>query len=247
MKKDIVIFDCETTGTDTNNDRIVQIAMMKCTHDFQRKTPTFSQIFNPEMPIPTGASEIHGITDDMVKDAPLFRDKAEGMAKFIGDCDLAGFNSNKFDVPLLITEFARCGIELSVEGRRLLDSCTIFHEKEKRDLTAALKFYCNKEMENAHTANADVDATFEIFKGQIERYDDINNVDDINIWSGSEKRVDIAGFLCREEGQVLFAVGKHKGKLVSVALKNDQSYLNWLRKNSPKDTIDIIDRIMSEN
>lgn len=243
--KDIVIFDIESTGIDTNTDRIVELAMMKCTHDFVRKTDTFTQRFNPEMPISKGASDVHGITNEMVKDAPLLKDKAAQIVKFIGNCDLGTFNGNKFDIPMFMSEMARCGVSFSVEGRRLLDFYKVFAEKEKRDLTAALKFYCNKEMEDAHAAHADVDATFEIARGQIEMYDDVNSADDINILSGSESRVDIAGFMERIDGQVVFAVGKHKGTPVQQAHSVDPGYFNWLNKNSPQDTRNIVAMILN--
>lgn len=242
--RSIVIFDCETTGTDTNTDRIVSIALMKADKDLNRLTDTFVQLFNPGIPIPKGASDIHGITDDMVKNMPLFKDKALGIAKFIGDSDLGTFNGNRFDIPLIIREFADAGIQFSVKDRRLLDAYSVFAEKEKRDLTAAVKFYCNKEMEGAHEARADVDATFEVLKGQIEKYDDVNNIDDIDILSGSETRVDTGGFMERTEEGIVFKIGKHKGKLVTKAHQEDSSYFTWLFKTANIETRDIITEIL---
>lgn len=239
-QRDIVIFDIESTGIDVNSDRIVELAMMKCTYDFKRKTETFRQRFNPEMPISPGASEVHKITDEMVKDEPLLKDKASKIVAFIGECNLGTFNGNKFDIPMFIAEMSRCGIHFSVKGRKLLDFYKVFAEKEKRDLTAALLFYCNKVMEDAHEAGADVDATFEIAKGQMDMYDDLNTIEDIDVLSGGENRVDVAGFMEKVDGVIVFAVGKHKGTSVQEAYKTDPGYFKWLDKNSPKDTRDIV-------
>lgn len=245
--RDIVFFDLETTGVEVKSAKIVQMAIMKADHNLNRLTETFSMIFDPEAPIPKQASDVHGITDEMVKGQPTFKQKAAQLYKFIGNCHFGTYNGNKFDIPILIREFSEAGVQLDLDGRMLLDSCSVFMEKEKRDLTAALKFYCGKELEGAHEAGADVDATFEVMKGQMERYDDVSSVSDINTLSGAESRVDVAGFLEKdEEGNVVFKVGKHKGTKVVDAYATDQGYFRWLYKEAPLQTQNIITELLNQ-
>lgn len=230
LSRPIAFFDLETTGINIATDRIVEISIMMIQPDGSSEIKT--QRVNPTIPIPAVTSEIHGIFDDDVKDEPTFSELADSLYDFLSDCDLAGYNSNRFDLPLLVEEFLREGIEFSVENRRLIDVQRIFHQMEKRDLTAAYRFYCDKELVNAHSAEADTTATYEILEAQLSRYEELkNDMDFLHQFSSQSKFVDFAGrFIYDKNGIERFNFGKHKGKTVEEVLTNEPSYYNWMMK-----------------
>lgn len=228
LKRPIVFFDLETTGVDAAKDRIVEISMVKVAVDGTKTVKT--RRINPEMPIPAEATAIHGITDDDVKDEPTFKQIAKSLAAFIEGCDFGGFNSNRFDLPLLVEEFMRAGVECDFQRRKFVDVQTIFHRKEQRTLVAAYKFYCDKDLENAHSAEADTMATYEVLEAQIERYPDIGNtVDALAEFSAGKPMVDFAGRLTlNDNGEEIFTFGKYKGRKVMDVFRDDPSYYSWM-------------------
>ncbi len=228
LKKPIVFFDLETTGLDVSKDRIVEISILKLHPDGKKEVKT--RRVNPQMPIPIGSSEIHGIYDDDVKDEPTFKAMAKSLVLFIGNSDLAGYNSNKFDVPLLVEEFLRVDVEFEIEGRSLVDVQNIFHKMEQRTLVAAYKFYCGKELIDAHSAEADNTATFEVLESQLERYSELeNNVEFLAEFSKRTNNADLMGRIVFNEDDVeVFNFGKHKGRTVTDILENEPSYYKWM-------------------
>jgi len=229
LAKPIAILDLETTGTNLAVDRIVEIAIVKVNPDGTRQVKR--KLINPGMKIPEGASAIHGITDDMVKDAPLFRSVANEIKQFIENCDLAGYNSNRFDWPLLMEEFLRSGLTLDLSQYRMLDVQKIFHVMEPRTLGAAYKFYCNKTLDNAHSAEADAAATWEVLLAQVEKYPQLGQtIDSIVQFLGDEPIVDFARRFVFENGVEVFNFGKHKGRPVVDVLKQEPQYYDWMMK-----------------
>jgi DNA polymerase III subunit epsilon len=229
LQKPIAIIDLETTGVNLGTDRIVEIAIVKIAKDGSRTTKR--KLINPEMPIPAGASEIHGISDEMVKDAPTFKQVANELKQFLDNCDLGGYNSNRFDIPLLVEEFLRTGLEIDMNSRKLLDVQRIFHMMEQRTLGAAYKFYCNKTLEGAHSAEVDAVATWEVLEAQLERYPQLgDNVDSILKFIGDEQIVDFARRFIMSNGTEIFNFGKHKGKTVVEVLKAEPQYYDWMMK-----------------
>ena len=228
LTKPIVFFDLETTGVDVANDRIVEISLHKVMPDGKEETKTMR--INPEMPIPPQSTEIHGISDEDVKDEPTFNIVAKDVAKFIEGCDLAGYNSNKFDVPLLAEEFLRVGLDVDLKKHRLIDVQVIFHKMEQRTLSAAYKFYCEKNLDNAHSAEADTIATYEILKAQIDRYTELNNdVEELSKFSSHNKNADFAGrIVYNNKEEEVFNFGKYKGQTVESVLEKDQGYFSWM-------------------
>lgn len=231
MNRPLVILDLETTGTDISSDRIVQIACLKVSPDFEQIGDIKNYLVNPGIPIPKGASDVHGITDEMVKDEPLFAHYAKGLYAYLLGCDIVGFNSNRFDVPLLAEEFLRIHPEVVFPSpdTLLFDAYSIFSQKEKRDLTAAYKFYCNKDLEGAHDAKNDILATFEVFKSQLDFYKDLKEMDlnQLHNFCGGDIRVDLAGtIVLNENGTAVYNIGKDKGKSV---VKNP-SFGQWMLK-----------------
>lgn len=228
LKKPIVFFDLETTGIDIVNDRIVEISLLKVYPDGKEETKTMR--INPEMPIPAQATAIHGITNEDVKDEPTFNTVAKEVAKFIEGCDLGGYNSNKFDIPLLAEEFLRVGVDIDLKRHHLVDVQVIFHKMEQRTLSAAYKFYCQKNLDDAHSAEADTKATFEILKAQIDRYSDLHNdIEKISEFSSHNKNVDFAGrIVYNDKGEEVFNFGKYKGQTVESVLEKDQGYFGWM-------------------
>ena len=228
LRNPLVFFDLETTGIDIVHDRIVEISMVKVMPNGDEIVKT--RRINPGMPIPPESTAIHGITDDDVKDCPTFKEIAKSLAAQIEGCDLAGFNSNRFDIPMLAEEFLRAGVDVNLGRRKFVDVQTIFHKKEQRNLTAAYKFYCQKDLENAHSAEADTMATYEVLKAQLDRYPDLEN--DINFlsqYSSFNKSVDFAGrMVYNEQGKEVINFGKYKGRLVEEVLKNDPGYYGWM-------------------
>lgn len=229
LQKPIAFIDLETTGINIGTDRIIEIAIIKIFPDKTRESKTLR--LHPQMNIPPASTAVHGITDEDVKEAPSFREVAPQLAAFIGDADLSGYNSNRFDIPLLIEEFLRAGIELDMTDRKMVDVQTIFHMMEKRTLGAAYKFYCEKELTDAHSAEADAAATYEILEAQLERYAHIgNDVESILKFTGEEKLVDFARRFSFENGVEVFNFGKYKGQSVADVLRRDPSYYDWMMK-----------------
>ncbi len=229
LTRPIAFIDLETTGVHISNDRIVEIAIVKILPDGTNQVKR--KLINPLMPIPAGSSAIHGITDDMVKDAPSFKQVANELKQFIDNCDLGGYNSNRFDVPMLIEEFLRAGIEFTTDDKKLVDVQKVFHMMEQRTLTAAYKFYCNKSLDGAHSAEVDATATWEVLEAQLERYPQIGNtVENIVKFTGEDDIVDFARRFIKENGIEIFNFGKHKGKPVIQVLKEEPQYYDWMMK-----------------
>lgn len=230
LQRPLVFLDLETTGLSLTQDRIVEIAMLKIMPDSTRVVKR--KLVNPERPIPAEVSAIHGITDDMVKDAPVFKQIANEIRQFMDQADLGGYNSNKFDWPLLVEEFLRAGLEFDMTGKRMIDVQKIYHLMEPRNLSAAYKFYCDKELENAHSAEADVSATWEVFQAQVNRYNNLgDSLDSVLKVIGEDIIVDFARRIIMENGREIFNFGKHKGKSVEEVLKMEPSYYDWMMKS----------------
>jgi DNA polymerase III subunit epsilon len=230
LNRPIAFIDLETTGVNLSTDRIVEIAIVKVLPDGSRQTKR--KLLNPGIPIPQQSSDIHGITDEMVKDAPTFKMVANELKQNIENCDLGGYNSNRFDIPLLMEEFLRAGIEVDLSNRRMVDVQHIFYQMEPRTLTAAVKFYCNKELEGAHGAEADINATIDVFLAQLDRYKNLgNSVDSVLSTIGEEKIVDYARRMIFDEKDVeVFNFGKFKGKSVADILRTEPQYYDWMMK-----------------
>jgi DNA polymerase III subunit epsilon len=229
LTRPLAFIDLETTGINLSADRIVEIAIVKLLSDGSRKV--YRKLVNPEMAIPAGSTEVHGITDEMVKDAPTFKKIAGEIKQFLDTCDLGGYNSNRFDVPLLMEEFLRVGVELDMKGRKMVDVQKVFHMMEQRTLGAAYKFYCQKELTDAHSAEADATATLEILEAQVERYPNLgNNIDSILKFTGDDMIVDFARRFVMEKGVEVFNFGKHKGRPVTEVLKAEPQYYDWMMK-----------------
>ncbi|MDK7674891.1 3'-5' exonuclease [Weeksella virosa] len=230
LTKNICFFDLETTGTNIAKDRIVEIAIVKAYTNGEKETKTWR--VNPEMPIPPETSLVHGIYDEDVKDAPTFREIAPQIVELIKDSDLAGFNSNRFDIPLLAEEFLRNGIDFDLEKHRPIDVQVIFHKMEPRNLAAAYKFYCDKDLENAHSAEADTLATYEVLMAQIEKYEELKNDNQfLSEFSSQRRTVDFAGFiLMNEQNEEVIGFGKYKGQKVTGVFSKDPGYYAWIQQ-----------------
>ena len=229
LKRPIIFFDLETTGVDTSRDRIVEISMVKVGVDGEKQIKT--RRINPEMPIPAEATAVHGITDEDVKDEPTFKQIAKSLAQFIEGCDFGGFNSNRFDLPVLVEEFMRAGVDVDFKRRKYVDVQNIFHKKEQRTLVAAYKFYCDKDLENAHSAEADTLAPYEVLEAQIERYGDIGStVEELAAFSTHGETVDFAGRIAlNDKGEEVFTFGKYRGRSVAEVFDKEPSYYSWLQ------------------
>jgi DNA polymerase-3 subunit epsilon len=229
LKKPLAVIDLETTGTHLGTDRIIEIAIVKLLPDGNQVLKR--KIINPQIPIPKSVSELVGITDDMVRDAPTFKQVAHELRQVLDGCDLAGYNSNRFDIPMLMEEFLRAGVDFDMRGRKLLDVQKIFHLMEQRTLSAAYKFYCNKIHSAAHSAEADAIATVEIFHAQLERYPDLGNtIDSVLKMIGEDVIVDFARRFTIENGVEIFNFGKHKGRPICDVLKAEPQYYDWMMK-----------------
>jgi len=228
LKNPLVFFDLETTGTNIVSDRIVEISYLKVATNGEEESKT--RLINPEMPIPPQATAIHGIKDEDVKDSPTFKMVAKSLAAQIEGCDLAGYNSNRFDIPLLAEEFLRAGVDIDLMKRKFVDIQTIFHKKEPRNLSAAYKFYCEKDLENAHTAEADTKATYEILQAQLDHYPDLkNDIAFLSEYSSFNNNVDFAGrVIYNEQKQEVINFGKYKGRLVEDVFQEDPGYYGWI-------------------
>jgi DNA polymerase III subunit epsilon len=246
FEKPICFFDLESTGLSTATDRIVSISVLKVFPDGSKEAK--NAVVNPTIPIPKGASDVHGITDEMVKDKPTFKQIAKAIYGFMQNCDIAGFNSNYYDIPLLAEEFLRCEIDFPLPSSRFIDVGNIFKKKEQRTLSAALKFYCGKELENAHDAQADTLATYEVFCSQLEKYEDLSGQDVTTIEEFSrmgDKVVDFAGKIGIDaDGDYYYTFGKSKGTKV----KNDLSFAYWMSDKSffTLNTKRVVERIIEE-
>lgn len=257
LTRPLAFFDLETTGIRVATDRIVEISILRLQPDGQKKILT--RRIHPGVPIPPEVTAIHGISDDDVKDCPKFAELAHELVQFLENCDLAGYNSNHFDIPLLAEEFLRAGIEFDLKGRRFVDVQNIFHKMEPRNLSAAYKFYCAKDLENAHSAEADTVATYEILKAQLDRYDGVeyrdrngkvsqpvlNDVKALSDFSWANRAVDLIGHIVYNEKNVeVFNFGKHKGKAVSQVLRDEPSYYDWMMKGEfPLSTKQVLTRL----
>lgn len=229
LEKPIVFFDLETTGVNIGTDRIVEISILKVFPNGNKESKTW--LVNPEVEIPKNASDIHGITNEKVVTEPTFKELAPKVSEMIAGCDLAGFNSNRFDIPLLAEELMRAGIDFDMKDRKAIDVQVIFHKKEQRTLSAGYQFYCGKELEGAHGAEADTNATYEILLAQIEKYEDIgNSVEALSDYSSHTKRADFAGFiLFNDDEQEIFSFGKYKNRTVEEVFKENPGYNNWMQ------------------
>ncbi|MDR1556468.1 MAG: 3'-5' exonuclease [Tannerellaceae bacterium] len=228
LRNPLIFFDLETTGINIVKDRIVEISFVKVYPNGKEESKT--RRINPGIPIPPESTAIHGIRDEDVKNCPVFREIAKSLAAQIEGCDLAGFNSNRFDIPMLAEEFLRADIDIDLNRRKFVDVQTIFHKMEQRTLAAAYKFYCGKDLEKAHTAEADTKATYEVLKAQLDRYSELkNDITFLAQYSSYNNNVDFAGrMVYNEKKEEVINFGKYKGHLVTEVLKNDPGYYSWI-------------------
>jgi len=244
LTKPLCFFDLETTGTAISKDRIVEMAVLKLNPDGTQDKKKWR--VNPEQPIPEEASNVHGITDDMVANEPTFKALSNEVYSFIQGCDLAGYNSDRFDIPLLVEELLRAEVPFDFKNIKTVDVQTIFHKMEARTLAAALKFYCSKELTDAHTAQADTQATHDVLLAQLDRYSELEpNIDFLNTFSTRRKTADFAGFIVyNKEGDMCFGFGKHKDKKVTDVLTREPGYFGWvLNADFPRYTKKILTEI----
>lgn len=247
LNRPLIFFDLETTGTNITSDRIVEFSYIKVYPDGTEESK--SRRINPEMHIPEASTAVHHITDEMVKDAPTFRQVARALLEIFDGSDIAGYNSNKFDVPLLIEEFARCGLNFDITGRHFVDVQNIFHKMEQRTLVAAYRFYCGKELEDAHTASADTKATYEVLMGQLDRYPDLqNDVAFLADFSRAGRGIDLAArFVLDDNDEPVFNFGKHKGKKVKEVFRREPSFYSWMMQGEfPRNTKDVATQLFHE-
>ena len=228
LTRPLVFFDLETTGTNITHDRIVEISIVKLMPD--GTVVERSRRLNPEMPIPAEATAVHHITDDDVAGEPTFRQVAASLSKLLQGCDIAGFNSNRFDIPLLDQEFHRAGVDFDLNGVRFVDVQTIYHKKEPRTLVAAYRYYCGKELEEAHSALADTRATMEVLMAQLDVYDDLPvELDGLSEFANPNRNVDLLGRLIYDDNKrEVINFGKYKGRLAEEVLASDPGYYNWI-------------------
>ena len=244
LQNPLIFFDLETTGVNASKDRIVEISYIKLMPNGTEVEKTLR--FNPEMHIPEEATAVHGITDADVADKPRFKDIAKELARVFEGCDIAGFNSNRFDVPLLAEEFLRADVDVDFSRRRFVDVQTIFHKMEQRTLSAAYKFYCGKDLDDAHSANADTRATYEVLKAQLDKYPSLqNDIDFLSKFSTHNRNVDLAGRIVYNDNNVeVFNFGKYKGIPVEEVLKTDSGYFGWiLNGDFPQNTKKVLTNI----
>lgn len=244
LKKPIIFFDLETTGVDVTHDRIVEISMIKVLPSGEEIEKT--RRVNPGIPIPAEATAVHHITDADVANEPSFRQIAKSLANEMVGCDIAGFNSNRFDIPMLDQEFQRAGVKFDFTKARFVDVQTIFHKKEQRTLVAAYRFYCGKELDGAHSANADTRATLEVLKSQLDRYDDLpNDIEELSKFSQINRNVDFMGRLIyNDDDKEVINFGKYKGKIAENIIRKEPSYYDWIMKSDfAQNTKDCFTRI----
>lgn len=244
LKKPIIFFDLETTGLNITQDRIVEVSIIKVMPNGEEIRRT--RRVNPEMHIPEEATATHHITDDDVKDEPTFKQIAKSLAQLFTGCDIAGFNSNRFDIPMLDQEFQRADVDFDFSNARFVDVQTIFHKKEPRNLVAAYKFYCGKDLTQAHSANADTEATYEVLKAQLDRYDDLPcEIEKLSEFSSQHRNVDFMGRLVYDDkNREVINFGKYKGQVAQDVLARDPSYYTWIMNGDfTKNTKDCFTRI----
>ena len=244
LSKPLVIFDIESTGVNIASDRIVEISFLKIYPDEREESLTIW--VNPTIPIPSEVTDIHGITDADVGGEPTFEERSKDIVAFLKGCDLGGYNSNKFDIPLLAEEFARAEVDIDLKKMRFVDVQVIFFKMEPRNLTAAYRYYCNKNLENAHTAEADVRATWEVLVAQVDKYANLGNtMEELSEYSASTRFADFAGRIVFDDNKIeLFNFGKHKGRKVVDVFKKEPSYYSWMMKGDfPEYTKRVITRI----
>ncbi len=234
LKRPIVFFDLETTGTNIAKDRIIEIFILKVYPN--GKEETLRYLVNPEMPISKEVTRLTGISNEDVKDKPTFKQIANEIFEFIKDADLAGFNSNRFDIPLLVEELLRAGISYDPSEKNKIDVQVIFHKKEKRDLSAAYKFYCGKELTDAHSAEADTRATYEVLLKQLEKYDDLeNDIDklaEFSVYDNEKHKADFAGYIVyNDKNEAIINFGKHRGKKVIDVFREEPGYFDWIMRS----------------
>lgn len=229
LQRPICFLDLETTGINISSDKIVEIAIIKIMPDGTKQIKR--KLINPELPIPESAQAVHGISDEMVKDAPTFKQVANEIKQFMDGADIGGYNSNRFDIPMLNEEFLRAGLQIDFDSKKLLDVQKIFHKMEQRTLTAAYKFYCNKSLEGAHSAEVDAMATYEVLEAQVDKYPEIGStVESIVTFTGEDQLVDFGRRFILENGVEVFNFGKHKGRKVADVLKEEPQYYDWMMK-----------------
>ncbi len=229
LQRPVAFIDLETTGINLVTDKIVEIALVKIFPDGKRVVKR--KLINPQMPIPEVVIAIHGITDDMVKNAPTFKQVANEVKQFLDGCDIGGYNSNRFDIPMLIEEFLRCDLHFNMEGRKLIDVQKIFHQMEQRTLSAAYKFYCEKELVGAHGAETDATATYEILEAQIERYPNLGNTTEtICKFCSEDDTIDFSRRLIKINGVESYNFGKHKGKAITEVMRIEPQYYDWVMR-----------------
>ena len=244
LKKPIIFFDLETTGLNITQDRIIEMSIIKIMPNGDEIERTFR--FNPEMPIPAEATAVHHITDADVANCRTFKMVAKELAQSFVGCDIAGFNSSRFDIPMLDQEFQRAGVKFDFTKPKFIDVQTIFHKKEQRNLVAAYKFYCDKDLTEAHSASADTRATYEVLKAQLDRYEDLpNDMDALAEYSCQNRNVDLAGrVIYNDQKQEIINFGKYKGRLVSEVLAQDPGYYGWIMQGDfPQNTKDVFTTI----
>lgn len=244
LKKPIIFFDLETTGTNITHDRIVEISIIKVMPNGEETERTIR--VNPEMHIPEEATAVHHITDEDVAGCRTFKMIAKDLAQTFTGCDIAGFNSNRFDIPMLCEEFRRAGVNFDFTRPRFIDVQTIFHKKEQRTLIAAYKFYCGKDLTAAHSASADTRATYEVLKAQLDRYEDLpNDIDALSEYSSQNRNVDLMGRLIyNDKRQEVINFGKYKGQLAAEVLRRDPGYYSWIMQGDfPQNTKDVFTSI----
>lgn len=247
LTRPIIFFDLETTGTNVVSDRIVELSYIKVYPDGKEEEKT--RKINPEMHIPEQATAVHKITDEMVKDAPTFRQVSKALLEIFEGCDIAGFNSNKFDVPLLIEEFARAGLNFDISGRNFVDVQNIFHKMEPRTLVAAYRFYCNDELTDAHSAMADTKATYEVLKSQLDRYETLeNDIEKLAAFSRAGRGIDLASRFVLDDNDVpVMNFGKYKGKPVKEVFRREPSFYAWMMQGDfSRNTKDVATRFYNE-
>lgn len=261
LKKPLAVFDIESTGVIVGKDRIIELFILRIDPD--QSEHEFHALLNPGIPIPPETTEIHGIKDEDVADKPFFKDITGKLQQFLENCDLAGYNSNKFDVPLLVEEFFRAGVDFDYSKRKFIDIMGIFHKMEPRNLRAAYQFYCDKDIINAHTAEADTRATWEIFQAQLSRYENreviddngeksvpiVNDIDALSVFSKTNRNADLVGHIAyNKDGIEIFNFGKYKGTPVQDVFTKEPSYYDWMMKSQfPESTKRLISQIKLRN
>ncbi len=248
LKNPIVFFDLETTGIDIINDRIVEISMLKVNQNGNEEVVT--KLVNPGKPIPPGVSAIHGIYDKDVENSPTFKEISSEIARFIEGCDLAGYNSNRFDIPMLAEELLRAGVNIDLRKRKFVDVQVVFHKMEQRTLSAAYKFYCDKDLDDAHSAEADTRATYEVLKAQLDKYPNLqNDIEFLSKFTTQNRNADFAGrIVFNDKGEEVFNFGKYKDKRVVDVLSEDPGYFGWiLNSDFAQDTKNVLTNIRLRN